>query len=685
MNNFWKELKRRNVIKAAISYAVFSWVLIQVASILFPSFGWGQKAINNTLIILIIGFPLWLIFAFVFEWTSKGFKKTVDVTEEQSVATTTSKRLNGIIITGLSIAVLLLVADRIFKFTESEVLNKSIAILYFDNMSADANNKWLGEGMTESITTHLKPNKNLTVIGRTSLKKYRDSDVTIPEIAKELSVNFIVEGSVMKQDSILKITAQLINAKNEHIWSDEYNVSFEDFLKVQSDIAKKIVQKLEINLTVEEEKQIGLYPTQDIKAFELFIRGNMTFDKQGVNAEKEAIKFYEQALELDPNYTDAMAGLAYAMVWLDTKKAEEYADKAINIDANCTKAWATKGVAAYISGNFKRAKELLNKSLEIDPEAPWVHDYLASIYLFGPLIDQDFEKGMYHSKIASTIDPLSQIFQRKYIFALIKTGQYALVKERLEEKRYMFDKTALTLIERMFVRTNAEVLSKQNKDYNQAIKVFEKAIDSLPHDAARYKIRLGMAYNFYFNDNENYLKYAQQAFEAISTTPKYKLETEEDIKFTLFNYYPALLENKKYEEALSLMESQLYKDEFNDWLDFKHQNLINYYYAKGDYQKALTIMQDSLPEDKYWKPILYARLGKTKTLQELINNLELSEYKATVFAILKERDSMYYYLNQDGIDFKYINSDEDFNPYRNDPEFRAFLKKHDLPLTHWNE
>ncbi|HKK12537.1 MAG TPA: hypothetical protein VJ945_06875, partial [Flavobacteriaceae bacterium] len=117
MKRFLHELQRRNVIKAAISYVVFSWVLIQAASIVYPSFGWGQKAISNTLIVLIIGFPLWIVFAYVFEWTPKGFKKTEDVEEEASVSKATSKRLTAVIIAGMALAIVLLVSDRIFNFT----------------------------------------------------------------------------------------------------------------------------------------------------------------------------------------------------------------------------------------------------------------------------------------------------------------------------------------------------------------------------------------------------------------------------------------------------------------------------------------------------------------------------------------------------------------------------------------
>jgi adenylate cyclase len=183
LNKFLHELKRRNVIKAAISYAVFSWILIQVASILFPSFGWGQEAISKTLIVLIIGFPVWIVFAYVFEWTPKGFKKTEDVIKETSIVKTTSKRLNGIITVGLTLSVMLLISDRIFNFTgameTSSDNEKSIAVLAFADMSPEKDQEYFSDGISEEILNLLAKIPDLKVISRTSSFSYKGKEQNI--------------------------------------------------------------------------------------------------------------------------------------------------------------------------------------------------------------------------------------------------------------------------------------------------------------------------------------------------------------------------------------------------------------------------------------------------------------------------------------------------------------------------
>jgi len=178
LKHILKELKRRNVFKAALSYVVFSWVFIQAASILYPSFGWGQKAISNTLIVLTILFPLWIVFAYVFEWTPQGFKKTEDVTKEVSITTSTGKKMTNFTIIGLTLAVVLLVADRIFGITTSETVSetdsdKSIAVLAFADMSPNKDQEYFSDGISEEILNLLAKVPDLRVISRTSSFAYK--------------------------------------------------------------------------------------------------------------------------------------------------------------------------------------------------------------------------------------------------------------------------------------------------------------------------------------------------------------------------------------------------------------------------------------------------------------------------------------------------------------------------------
>jgi len=253
LKHFLHELQRRNVIKAAISYVVFSWVLIQAASILYPSFGWGQGAITNTVIVLVIGFPLWIVFAYVFEWTPKGFKKTDDVAEEASVAKTTGKKMNAVIFVGMALAIVLLVADRIFNFTgamETPSTNdKSIAVLAFADMSPDRDQEYFSDGISEEILNLLAKIPDLKVISRTSSFSYKGKEQNIKKIGEELQVAHVLEGSIRKAGNTFRITAQLIDTRDgAHIWSETYDRPMDSIFKVQDEIAGRVTRQLKATL-----------------------------------------------------------------------------------------------------------------------------------------------------------------------------------------------------------------------------------------------------------------------------------------------------------------------------------------------------------------------------------------------------------------------------------------------------
>jgi TolB-like protein len=211
MSQFINELKRRNVIKASIAYVVVAWILLQAVSIILPIVNAPEWVLKMFTFFLAIGFPIWVIFSWVYEVTPEGLKKTAQVSKNQSVTTTTNKRLNILILVGLVIAIIVNffnkpTFDTSNNSIESANVQNSIAVLYFDDISSGGDTEWFCDGVTEDILTNLSKIKELTVISKTSTKRYKNTDKSIPEIAAELGVSYIVEGSVRRhEDKVRKV------------------------------------------------------------------------------------------------------------------------------------------------------------------------------------------------------------------------------------------------------------------------------------------------------------------------------------------------------------------------------------------------------------------------------------------------------------------------------------------------
>jgi TolB-like protein/lipopolysaccharide biosynthesis regulator YciM len=315
MKKFFRELQRRNVIKASISYIAISWVLLEASDILFPILGIDPGFVKYFLIALLIGFPFWIAFAYIFEWTPAGYKKTSEVSPEQSEYRSTGKKLNLYIILGLSLAVVLLLSDRIFNVTggaNSTLPEKSIAVLPFINLSNDPDQEYFSDGLTDDILTQLAKIEDFRVISRTSVMQYKDNPPPLSEIGQKLNVGLILEGSVQKSGTQMRITAQLINAKTDkHIWAESYDRPVEDLFSVQRELALAIAEIMKAKLSPEEEKGIQSNPTDNIEAYQLFQRGEYYLNQPHYSEEewRKAIDYFNEAVSLDPQFAEAYGQL----------------------------------------------------------------------------------------------------------------------------------------------------------------------------------------------------------------------------------------------------------------------------------------------------------------------------------------------------------------------------------------
>jgi len=402
IDNFFSELKRRNVYKVAITYAVVSWLLVQAASILLPTFEaptWVMKAL---VVFLALGFVISVMISWAFEATPEGLKRTEDVPPDIAAKLPTWSRRKFVTFTvGVAVIAAGLLAYQFLRAPRSTITssaeNKSIAVLPFVNMSADKNDEYLSDGVSEELITALSKITGLQVKARTSSFAFKGKNEDIQKIGELLHVSHLLEGSVAKAGNKLRITAQLIQTSDgNHEWSDTYDREMQDIFAVRSEVAQKVAETLKVRLLGEEKRKIDKKPTENLEAYNLYRQGRFYSDKLSEGDLKKAIPFFQQAVEKDPRFALAYAGIAENYVLAaDTyiapreafSKAKEAAQKAIELDDSLAEAHASLGFVHYhYDWDWAAADKECRRAIELNPQsAPsymiYTH-YLAGIGRF---------------------------------------------------------------------------------------------------------------------------------------------------------------------------------------------------------------------------------------------------------------------------------------------------------------
>src|SRR5438552_16472017 len=332
--NFFGELKRRNVYKVAVAYAIVAWLLIQAASILFPAFEAPAWVMKVFIAAIALGFPIALIIAWAFELTPDGIKRTEPGEELQSKPSRGRAWIYVVAIAGI-LSLGLFFLGRLTAPTKQsasgEILSKSIAVLPFESLSEDKSNAYFADGIQDEILARLSKIADLKVISRTSTQKYKSAPNDLREIAQRLGVANILEGSVQKVNDQVRVTVQLINALNDsHLWAETYDRKLIDVFAAESDIAQKIAVSLEAKLTGREKEDIQSAGTKNPQAYDALLRAlALRNSSSRVDLEKQ-IEFSRHAVELDPNYADAWANLALTEIYKSQTpwKSEEQKERA---------------------------------------------------------------------------------------------------------------------------------------------------------------------------------------------------------------------------------------------------------------------------------------------------------------------------------------------------------------------
>ena len=478
--SFFAELKRRNVYKVAVAYAIVGWLLVQIATQVFPFLEIPNWIVRLVIVVVAIGFPIALIIAWAFELTPEGIKRTEDVAPSIGGP---SKGRTWIFVAAIG-ATLSIALFFIGRYTGqhparaggTELPAKSIAVLPFDNLSRDPDNAFFAEGVQDEILTRLAKVADLKVIARTSTQKFKSAPENLPDIAKQLGVMNVLEGSVQKANDQVRVNVQLINAlTNTHLWAEIYDRKLTDIFAVESDIAKTIADTLQAKLTGSEKQMIAAQPTTDTTAYELYHKGRSLWEKRTGDNIPRAIEFYEQAIARDPNYALAYAGLANAYVLLPyytgarrsdaLAQAKENALKALQLDPNVAEAHVALGKLNFFHMDLAGSMREYQRAIELNPNYATAHQWFGndSLVSLGR-----FDEAVAEGKRAVELDPLSPIINADLGVTLYLARRYAEAIEQLR-KTLVIDPTFF------YAHYNLGVALQLKGDLSAAISEYEKA------------------------------------------------------------------------------------------------------------------------------------------------------------------------------------------------------------------
>jgi adenylate cyclase len=456
IDTFFAELKRRNVYKVAITYAVVAWLLVQAASILLPTFEaptWVMKAL---VVFLGLGFVISVMISWAFEATPEGLKRTEDVPPDVAAALPTwSRRKFATFIVGVAVIAAGLLAFNLFRTkpitpattTAAPITNKSVAVLAFANLSDDKGSEYFSDGISEELLTVLQKIPGLHVAARTSAFSFKGKNATAQEIGQKLGVAHLVEGSVRKAGDVVRIAARLTQANTgEEQWSENYTRNLKDVFAVQTEIAQTIVEQLRGQLTggaanpttkaeiQAEVRAAGKGGTKSVEAHESYLQGRFFINRHSEKETDQARVAYQRAVELDPKFALAWAGLAQAHIWYcnfateggqkgfndHLTAAREAVERALILEPDLPEALSARSlIETNFDYNWKGAAETLRKALALAPQDP------ALLMQAGNLAAARGEKtqSLEFDRRAVALDPVNALAREYLASALSVTGK----------------------------------------------------------------------------------------------------------------------------------------------------------------------------------------------------------------------------------------------------------------------
>src|SRR6266478_2427480 len=443
MSGFFEELQRRKVYRVAAAYIIAAGFIIQMGSAIFPAWELPNWTFRLVVVLLLIGFPIALTLAWAFDVTPEGIQAT------KGTAAETHLRRNMIILVAAGVIVSAAAGFFLLPRTSALNIDKSIAVLPFENLSGDPDNAYFADGMQDDILTNLSKIGDLKVISRTSVMSYRGSGTrNARDIGKALGVATLVEGSVRRIGNRVRVNVQLINADNdEHIWAEDYDRDLTDVFAIQTDLAQKISATLQAKLSPNEKERLDRRPTQNPDAYLLFIQAHDYATRPDMfrDTSSKAEQLFEQATKLDPNFAAAFAGLSMVESWMYH-----------SFDP--------------LPVRREKARAAANEALRLQPDLPEAHLALGFSYYYG---ERDYERALAEFEVAKR--GLPNEAQAYLAIGAIqrRQGKWAESTANLEKAAELDPKNGSVLL-------NLAYNFMATRNFEAADKTFDRGIEAAP-------------------------------------------------------------------------------------------------------------------------------------------------------------------------------------------------------------
>ena len=422
-----RELKRRNVFRMAVLYLVAAWLIMQVTEVLVSLVHlppWIGPAI---IWLLAIGFPIALVFSWFYELTPEGISLDKNVDPEKAVAHVTSRRLNFIVVSLLCAAVILFAYDKWWIGGPPE---KSIAVLPFMNMGGDPEQDYFSDGISEELLNALARNRGLQVVARSSSFQFKGENRDVIDVGQRLNVAHVLEGSIRKTGSQIRITAQLIDARNGfHVWSETYERELEDIFELQEEVAAGVVGALQVEMPASAGSPEK--PTLSIEAYELYLKGRSAWYKREYASMIQSIAYYQQAIAVDPAFAKAYSGLAEAWVllaiwgYVDATEpmgnSMRAAQRALQLDDSLPGTQVVLGtIAHWYEWDNEKAETHFLRAIELDPNYPTARNWYSMFLVHTGKVEESLRE----LKLALKLDPVNAIINAQVAYTYLHAARY---------------------------------------------------------------------------------------------------------------------------------------------------------------------------------------------------------------------------------------------------------------------
>jgi len=604
--SFISELKRRNVFKVGIAYVITAWLILQVADIVLDNISAPEWLMKAVMLLLAIGLPMALLFAWAFELTPEGLKREKDVDRTQSITHVTGRKLDRTIIVILALALGYFAWDKYHTGSEnhfpatanetSDIIagngsltpHRSIAVLPFVDMSPAKDNEYFTDGLTEELLNILAQIKELQVAGRTSSFAFKDKTEDLREIGGKLNVNTLLEGSVRKDDrnQRIRVTVQLINVEDGfHIWSDTYDRNLEDIFAIQEDIARQVADALKVNLLGEQETPIAVNTRTGMNAYDLYLQGLQSLNRYTFESLREAQSLFSESLSIDPDYLPTK--LALARSWADLAEtgavsvpeavthASPLLDEVLRADPGNSDAHYYRGNLHWMNGETRAAKQSFDKALELNPRnAMALNGYGSLLFNTG-----HSDEGLSYLRQAVNIEPYDMQVQWQLCVSNAFMGDQSAARRECGRIGEIQPSNPMQYYGLGYLHLfRGELVSFMSMSL--------KAIELDPHD---HELVGGIASAWIdlgdMKQADAWLQKAAQLGPDQPTTISLRIQT--------------LLQNEQYKQAVELAQ-KAHDDKLPDrhrsgWV--VQQVLVGDAVSRGDFETALDILREKLPHD----------------------------------------------------------------------------------------